>query len=328
MTDDILDKDDKYSPIRFSRNYFDEPTKVQPYWISKVSVKNMVGVGRPVGTAEIDFLGKPALTAPNGYGKTLLLKIVNAVMELVNGEDPLSLNSLVKTVEEDDWDRYVRYHHLFDEVVIELAGGRQFKLIADDASTGSYIFEADGNVYPLHDGRFEVNPPQFTNAGIYMLPTARLNSPEMYIYQMLAMVDGNVNYDFINKWYNVMMLGIDPAERPSNVMKRYDKAPFAKEKSYKENSKAICKWIDECMLSHGELELFMQLLAMSSGCKVVLIDSAEIGFHPGVQTCYMHLLSSLYQKGIQVLFSTHSPTTFDLNFSYSNDLFDLFDQKE
>lgn len=328
MNDEMLDKDDKYSPIRFSRNYFDEPTKVQPYWISKVYVKNMVGVGRPVGTAEIDFLGKPALTAPNGYGKTLLLKIVNAVMELVNGEDPLSLNSLVKTVEEDDWDRYVSYHHLFDEVVIELVDGRQFKLITDDASTGSYIFEVDGNVYPLHDGQFEVNPPQFTNAGIYMLPTGRLTSPELYIYQLLAMLDGNVDYDFINKWYNVMMQGIDPDENPDSTKNRYAKAPFDKEKSYKENRKAICKWIEERMLSHGELELFMQLLAMSSGCKVVLIDSAEIGLHPGVQVCYMHLLSSLYQKGIQVLFSTHSPTIFDLNFSYSNDLFELFDQKE
>jgi AAA15 family ATPase/GTPase len=142
------------------------------------------------------------------------------------------------------------------------------------------------------------------------------------------MLDGNVNYDFINKWYNVMMQGINPEETPDSAVKRYAGAPFDKDKSYKENSKAICKWIEERMLSHGELELFMQLLAMSSGCKVVLVDSAEIGLHPGVQVCYMHLLSSLYQKGIQVLFSTHSPTTFDLNFSYSNDLFELFGQKE
>ena len=329
MIDEMLDKDDAYSPIRFSRNYFDEPTKVQPYWISKVFVKNLFGIGRKEGTAEIDFLGKPALTAPNGYGKTLLFKLINAVMEVANGRYPDTLVKLSKTIISTEWDTHTNYHHLFDEVAVETVDGHVYRIVTEDYSTASYVFEKDGEPYAIRDGKFDaIVPPQPSEtAGCYLLPTGRLAAPDAYIYDMLCNCGGKVNYNFLNKWYNLMIQGVDvadPTVDPNRVMNRYADIPYDENKTYAASCKDIVAWMSKRQLSHGEAELMMQLMAMISGSKIVLIDAAEIGLHPSTQIDYMRLLSTMYQKGVQVLFTTHSPSMFDLNFSYSNDLFEIF----
>ena len=316
MNDEMLDKDDKYSPIRFSRNYFDEPTKVQPYWISKVSVKNMVGVGRPVGTAEIDFLGKPALTAPNGYGKTLLLKLVYAVMELANGYQPTMLQKMVFYGAHD--------YKLFDVVTVETVGGNVYSLTVDDWFSGSFVFDANGEQTVIDKGQLDsIVPTQYENVGCYLLPTGRLFSPQVTINELLDITGGKVDYEFLNKWYNLMMQGIDIEKTPDTAMKRYADMPYNTESTI-----SLSHWIKERHFSHGEVELLMHLMAMTSGCGIVLIDAAETSLHLSVQVYYMNLLSFLYQHGVQVIFATHSPTMFDMNFANSNDLFELFDPKE
>ena len=326
MTDDILDKDDKYSPIRFSRNYFDDPTKVQPYWISKVFVKNLFGIGRKEGTAEIDFLGKPALTAPNGYGKTLLFKLINAVMELANGRYPDTLVKLSKTIISTEWETHTNYNHLFDEVAVETVDGHVYRIVAEDYSTASYVFDKDGEQYAIRDGKFDavIPPHRSETAGCYLLPTGRLAAPDAYIDEIMCICGGTVDYKLINQWYNLMIQGVDVSTDPDKAMIRYADIPYDENKPCAARCKDIVNWMAKRHLSHGEAELLMQLLAMTSGEKIVLVDAAEIGLHPGTQVEYMRLLSTMYQKGVQVLFTTHSPTMFDMNFSYSNDLFEIF----
>ena len=111
MKDDQLDKDDKYKPISFSRNYFDEPVKVQPYWIKEVAATNFLSFG----DFTMDVLGKPAITGPNGYGKTILLKMIKAVLEIATSGTTGTLMLLTKRVTIHDYgDNFVEHFHLFD----------------------------------------------------------------------------------------------------------------------------------------------------------------------------------------------------------------------
>jgi len=313
MSDDILDKDDPYRPIMFTRNYFDKPTKVQPYWIKSIYVKNMVGVGRPDGTALIDVLGKPAITGPNGYGKSLLLKLVNAVMELANGSVPVALKTLYIGIEPP-------YEHLFDVITVTTVDDNVYSLKEIDSTTGSYEFSHNDTTYVIHNGVMDcMVPERYETSGCYFLSTARVASPTTYIDGLSELT---IDYDFLTKWYNLMMQGIDIESTPEKALKRYVDIPVAA------GCREVGRWIADRKLSFGEVELLMQLMAMSSGCKIVLVDAAEIGLHLSAQVSYMNLLSWMYQNGVQVLFTTHSPQMFDLNFSNSNDLFDVFGRAE
>jgi energy-coupling factor transporter ATP-binding protein EcfA2 len=311
MSDDILDKDDPYRPIMFTRNYFDEPTKVQPYWIKSIYVKNMVGVGRPDGTALIDVLGKPAITGPNGYGKSLLLKLVNAVLEIAYGHSTISLETLIGLD--------LPAQHLFDIVTVTTVDDNVYSLHAVDWSTGSFVFYCNETEYYITQCRLDEtavrNPPK---TACEFLPTGRVAEPIKFICELAAHIDHNIDYGFLNKWYNLMIRGEESSTESAN---RYNNIPC-------DNARECGKWLLDNHLSFGEVELLMQLMAMSSGCKIVLVDAAEIGLHLSAQVSYMNLLSWMYQNGVQVLFTTHSPQMFDLNFSNSNDLFDVFGRAE
>lgn len=315
MSDDILDKDDPYRPIMFTRNYFDEPTKVQPYWIKSIYVKNMVGVGRPDGTALIDVLGKPAITGPNGYGKSLLFKLVNAVLEIAYGHSTISLETLIGLD--------LPAQHLFDIVTVTTVDDNVYSLNAVDWSTGSFVFYCNETEYYITQCRLDEtavrNPPK---TACEFLPTGRVAEPIKFICELAANIDHNIDYGFLNKWYNLMIQGIDIESTPEKALKRYVDIPVAA------GCREVGRWIADRKLSFGEVELLMQLMAMSSGCKIVLVDAAEIGLHLSAQLSYMYLLSWMYQNGVQVLFTTHSPQMFDMNFSNSNDLFDVFGRAE
>ena len=165
---------------------------------------------------------------------------------------------------------------------------------------------------------------------VALLPTGRLSSPDVFIYQFARDLNGEINYGFIDMWYNYVIQGKELNADPSEYVFSFSKhkIPYSDTEAVKQVCKNIGKWISSCFLSHGSVEMLLQLMAMSSKSRIVLIDDAEIGLHPSAQVSYMFLMATLYQCGIQVLFTTHSPSMFDLNFSYSNDMFVLFEQKE
>jgi energy-coupling factor transporter ATP-binding protein EcfA2 len=327
MKDDQLDKDDKYKPISFSRNYFDEPVKVQPYWIKEVAATNFLSFG----DFTMDVLGKPAITGPNGYGKTILIKLIKAVLEIATSRTTGTLMLLTKRVTYHEYgDNFVEYFHLFDTFTVRTVDGHEYGLVCEDYNNGSYNFVTNDNVYPIHDGVMEVVPTAPCMSTVTLLPTGRLSSPDVFIYQFARDLNGEINYGFIDMWYNYVIQGKELNADPSEYVFSFSKhkIPYSDTEAVKQVCKNIGKWISSCFLSHGSVEMLLQLMAMSSKSRIVLIDDAEIGLHPSAQVSYMFLMATLYQCGIQVLFTTHSPSMFDLNFSYSNDMFSLFEQKE
>lgn len=317
MVDDFLDKDDIYKPISFSRNYYDEPIKVMPYWIHSVEVKKFLGKY----DLSLDLLGVPAITGPNGSGKTILLKLIYAVIEAANGWLPNTLSTLTKQVYIDAYDgAYIEYSHLFDKVVVTTVDGHTYQLITENYSNGTYQLIKDGEVYQIVDGQFDTAPSDQTGIEMYLLKTGRVAAPDAYLFQLLRMTDGKPDIDFIDRWFNYLVNDINPDDDSARVH-RYNNIPNDNTLSAKKMCDSLKKWIVSSKLSHGELELLLHLLAMSSKSNIVMVDDAEIGFHPTLQSGYMYLVSSLYKNGIQVLFSTHSPTMFDMNFHNSNDLY-------
>lgn len=311
MNNDLLDKDDKYKPISFSRNYFDEPVEVQPYWIKNVYVKNFLGKG----DIDLDVLGKPALTAPNGYGKTVLMNLIYNVLHMANGGDPADFDSLIE-------------NHMFEEIAVTTVDGNCYAVEVPEGSSRMYHYIKNGSLYIVNDKAMPTRPYEPTNTSPCILPVKRIAIPDLYIYQCLLALDGNPNYDFLAKWYHYLVLGGEMGDELSTADNRYASIPYRNDVTVNDALGMIRRWMGQKYFSHGEIEVLLQLLAMSGGYNVVLIDDAEMGLHPSVQVSYMYLLSSLYKQGIQVLFSTNAPSMFDNTFSYSNDLFDARNKRK
>lgn len=318
-----LDKDDPYIPIRFSRNYMETPVEVKPYWIHEIHVTNFLGFG----DIDMDVLGKPAITGPNGFGKTMILKLVMAVLDIACGKAPTVLYQIVNL------DGV--YSRVFDSFTLVMADGHSYTLVAEDASAGWYQFLRDGEFFMEVRDATSVVPDSMLDTDPVLLRVGRICKPELIIYMMADKVEGKVNYAAINKWHSHMIQGnelgatVDADGNP--VVDRYKDIPYSPVTGRKTAQSVlgdITKWLSRNRFSHGDIEFLLQMMTLTSGANVVLIDDAEIGLHMSAQLEYMRLMTLCYSKGIQVLFSTNSPQMFDCVFSNSNDLYDLTQPKD
>jgi hypothetical protein len=318
-----LDKVDPYIPIRFSRNYIDKPVDVQPYWIHEIHIKNFM----EFGDIDMDVLGRPAITGPNGFGKTMILKLAIAVLDVAGGKAPTVLYQIVNNEGS--------YARIFDSFTVVFADGHSYTLLVEDASAGWYQFLRDGEFFmEIHDDK-AVAPDSMIDADAVLLRVGRISKPEIPIYMMADKVDGKIDYATLNKWHAHLIQGCEfgatENEDGQPVVERYKDIPYSPvtgQNTAKAVLGDITRWLARNRFSHGEVELLLQMLTLTSGANVVLIDDAEIGLHMSVQMEYMRLMSLCYSKGIQVLYSTHSPEMFDGVFSNSNDLYDLTHPKD
>lgn len=316
--EDIKDKDDPYVPIRFSRNYQDKPVEVRPYWIHFVEATNFLGYG----DFRMDVLGKPALTGPNGFGKTVILKMIAAIMDLISGKCPTVLYQVLR---DSDKEGVVQYSRLFDSFSVTTVEGREYSLVVSDFSTGLYNLLVDGEFFMEVSDTGSVVPDAFEDVDPVWIPAGRIGSPASYIMKFISMSGGNIDYEFLDKWYNWLIQGNTDDSHAS--VHRYSGLPYSTVTSVKKAHSvldSIMKWIEARHLSHGEIELLILLLALKSGSKLVVVDDIEVGLHVSVQVEIMRVLTCMYNDGVQVLYSTNSPSTFDGVFGYSNDLYGLF----
>ena len=312
------DKDDPYVPISFARNYSDEPVEVCDWWIHFVEAKNFL----IYGDFRIDVLGKPALTGPNGFGKTIILKMIHAIIDIVSGMKPTVFYQVIRNTMDNGGTLFSR---LFDSFSVTLVGGKTYTLVVVEYSIGLYNLLIDGVFYmEIKDTDSDVLEPLFDTNSVW-IPAGRIGAPATFILQMIDRVEGNIDYQFLDKWYNFLMLGKEMNDE--NLVHRYADIPYECITSLKK-ARAVCdnimRWMESNHLSHGEIELLIILLALKSGANLVIVDDIEVGLHVSVQLEITRLITEFYAKGVQVLYSTNSPSTFDNIFGNTNDLYATF----
>ena len=307
-----MDIDDKYSPFYFARDYGETPIESRPGWIRRVSAVNMAGCG----DVSLELLGKPAITAPNGYGKTVLLTLSWALYDLVSTGRPTVLYGMLRNPDGS-------CSRLFDKFSMVLADGSAYSLsIVGDSymlsgTGGESLVEASA----VSDG----NPPSTEVRGgcVAMLSSTRGNRPGDIVYGLLSLSEGDFDRKFINRWYSILFSCTEPDAPESEWDMKMDGIPYERSVARGEMSARLTRWIGERRFSFGEMQMLFQLSAMSGKLDVLLVDNAEIGLHPSVQMNYMALLAECYRRGTQVIFSTNSPEMFDCKWRYSNDLWSL-----
>lgn len=302
-----MDIDEEYSPFYFGRDYGERPIKAVDTWVKHVSVTGLIGCG----DFEMELLGKPALTGPNGYGKTVLMTLVWAVYDLVSTGRPTVLYGLV-------YNAFTGYAHLFDRFVMTLVDGSEYVLSYNPESPEHYLFSYDGGDVML-DKSFVLNASE--GMSCVMLNSWRGSKASEVVYGLISLADGEFDQKFINDWYNRAMVCDE-----SNHSMKFDGLPYeavAEGEARADKVRKIAEWMTKRHFSYGETQLLFQLVAMSCRFGLLIIDNAEAGLHPSVQFNYMEIVAECYRRGTQVIFVTNSPEMFDGKWSQSNDLWDL-----
>lgn len=326
MSRKVFDPNDPFYPVNFAERYTTKPIEVQYDWIKAVEVKGFLDHGDLV----MEMIGLPAVTGPNAYGKTVLFRLIKAVLDIATGKPARELHDTVATI-----DRFVeslkdggnipvyKYGRLFDSITVINAADEEFTLVTDDAESGQYMFMyktelGEGNrlVNISSDVITPSNPVVFMD--VFWLPANRMSFCGKYIYQAVQMSEGKIDYDLLNRWYNYLFWGDKLDDPPKRI--RYKDIPT-------DSVDNIYAWVVKNHLTHGEVELLLLSTAMTSGAPIVMIDEAEAGLHMSVQLEYMKLITEFYKRNVQALFTTNSPETFDMIWSSGNDLFELLEEK-
>ena len=232
------------------------------------------------------------LVGENGSGKTLVLSTTCALTEaLMTGSmDPI-INLLVdKGRFEKEW-RYI-----FDEVRIQIKGGRYIEVKSIDPFNGEFRVVMDGKVSMLPS---EISKDY--NPTIPFLSETRHDNYGETIGKLLELADYKYPKDMIDHACKSLL---DKEAYPKYF------SPMPDHKEYKTQSKwywALDDWLGS--FSHGEKEMMCFSLAVKiakSKSEIMFIDGFGSGIHMKSQEVISSVIPSI-ATDCQIIYSTHYP---------------------
>ena len=253
----------------------------------------------PVDEFVIDLGHFHIIAGPNGYGKTMIMKLIQAVYELIGGRPPETLYQYVARVRSDYYDgSYVEYMRLFDRFTIKLKNGLTATIRPHDDTSGCfYTYTCGEETADIDLSKHKaVQTTQQITASSILLGQDRHYEYGRLIYDILS--NGIVRIDQITEWYSKLF--------GNSTYQPYTGIPTWKPD---EKRNAVIKRIDAWFerMSHGEQELFLHQIALQN-YDLVLIDGVENGLHICVQEHYHEMIES-YRPGIHnFIITTHSPS--------------------
>jgi len=248
----------------------------------------------------------------------VLMNLIWSVYDLVSTGRPTILYGLFHSFGDSQT-------HVFDSVTLTLYDGSVYTICYDPDNPENYHFTyPDGDVILERAAVLEENPPSIPpreDMSCVELRAGRSSKPSEVIYGLIELADGRVDRDFINHWHGFMAESDDHDARFDGIP--YEESTSGDSTGRPDRVRRVTDWMKRKHFSFGEVQLLMQLVAMSCRFGVLLIDNAEMGLHPAIQIAYMALVTECYRRGTQVLFVTNSPEMFDRKWRQSNDLWDI-----
>ena len=278
-----------------------------------------------VGEFDIDLTKKHIITGPNGYGKTIILKLTASMYQLMRGEFPHALINLVSITRNDYFDGpETTWYQMFDKFGMVLDDGTEatlepaFDASSENKSTYIYTCGEEKLEFDLSTMNRDTKLPECRTSGICMfLDSWRHSYMDELIAKILAKC--SVSADELNeivKWHNKLFAFRDgQATIFENVPVSLPDEPFGKFK------KRVKSWMER--LSHGEQEFLLCSMVLQHS-DVMILDDAGQGLHLVVQMKFDDLCKALGHKkfgNCQVFMSTHMPEIINGIWSADYDLF-------
>ena len=237
------------------------------------------------------------ITGPNGFGKTLILKTVCALLEILwtGSFDPLI--KLLKVEREGEFYKFTEWSYIFDTVIVTTDDRRFIEVRTINPKKGEFRIDVNGKVSMLPD----------KISGEYKSIIPFLDDERYHYYgEVLGDLLCRNKYDYPTKM-------IDKVCRAFLDVGAYPKyfSPLPNHGDYKTAKlwyKALDSWLEP--FSHGEKEMMclsLALLVASDEIKILLIDGFGIGLHLCSQQVLAESISKFAEK-TQIIYTTHHPS--------------------
>ena len=272
------------------------------------------------------------ITGPNGYGKTTILNILNALYTGKIRELAVIPFKHLQLTFDDGYE--VSVAQLRDYTVDEDADEQSLANVHLDIK-----FRKSGNERSLYSIRWDTGGEEdlrnlglslyFTSHPLYYIRDGRVQTPDgvptvrkhVDILKELLRENANSENQSFRECLKVFSDIIEKsafAHKTMQIDLRYGYRFIA------DNEERTILAVDK--LSSGEQQMLImafELLFMAPDDSLVLIDEPEISFHQMWQVDYLANLKSIMAlRNLQCIVSTHSPQIFNMNWDLSVDLYE------
>lgn len=313
--------------------------------LKKITIKKLYnlydyGIDMGLENGPIHFI-----TAPNGYGKTTILELVNAMLTS-QYDDLLKIPfEMISLFFDDDLEFRVDQKQHFDDVDITLDVQEKPKvelnvrLISHDGEKeeilGDFYVPSDPNLMMQVNGRGNIEMFLVSKTCHYLTDNRllRKKTDTTIAEHELDSISLNLYAERLKQILNDPILYATNITRIDVFKKIVDRCDFSSK--YLEINKLfgfrfvakdeLSTKISLDSLSSGEKHLLIQVFELLFNAQqgtLVLIDEPELSFHMMWQINYLKMIREIAQiRGFQYLIATHSPHIFNNMWSLTTDLY-------
>lgn len=269
------------------------------------------------------------ITGPNGYGKTTILNILNALYTGKIRELAVIPFKHLQLTFDDGYE--VTVAQLRDYTIDEDADESSLTNVHLDIE-----FRKSGNERSLYSIRWDTGGEEdlgnlglslyFTSHPLYYIRDGRVQTPDgvptvkKHVDMLKVLLRETENQSFRER----LKVFSDIIEKSAFAHKTMQIDPRYGYRFIADNEERTILAVDK--LSSGEQQMLImafELLFMAPDDSLVLIDEPEISFHQMWQVDYLANLQSIMAlRNLQCIVSTHSPQIFNMNWDLSVDLYE------
>lgn len=269
------------------------------------------------------------ITGPNGYGKTTILNILNALYTSKIRELAVIPFKHLQLTFDDGYE--VSVAQLRDYTVDEDADEQSLANVHLDIK-----FRKSGNERSLYSIRWDTGGEEdlgnlglslyFTSHPLYYIRDGRVQgvpTVRKHVDILKELLRENANSEN-QSFRERLKVFSDIIEKSAFAHKTMQIDPRYGYRFIADNEERTILAVDK--LSSGEQQILImafELLFMAPDDSLVLIDEPEISFHQMWQVDYLANLQSIMAlRNLQCIVSTHSPQIFNMNWDLSVDLYE------
>lgn len=269
------------------------------------------------------------ITGPNGYGKTTILNILNALYTSKIRELAVIPFKHLQLTFDDGYE--VSVAQLRDYTVDEDADEQSLANVHLDIK-----FRKSGNERSLYSIRWDTGGEEdlgnlglslyFTSHPLYYIRDGRVQgvpTVRKHVDILKELLRENANSEN-QSFRERLKVFSDIIEKSAFAHKTMQIDPRYGYRFIADNEERTILAVDK--LSSGEQQMLImafELLFMAPDDSLVLIDEPEISFHQMWQVDYLANLQSIMAlRNLQCIVSTHSPQIFNMNWDLSVDLYE------